>query len=106
MEMQSRRISISNYDTPVKDFEEIAEKYGLEVEKGETSVWIELNVPEARTEITWFRENENMKTWTITLQTSLNKHILYDELLKLVEKLKITGFHIHNFEIEGEELEV
>lgn len=41
-----------------------------------------------------------MKTWTITLQTDLDKETLYDELLAMKKKLKIFGFFIDGFDIQ------
>jgi len=53
-----RKIEIYHYRTPAEEFKAIAEKYSLEVEESKGSVWVQLRIPEANTEITWFKKDE------------------------------------------------
>jgi len=44
-----------------------------------------------------------MTTWTITMQTGLNRETLYAELLALKKKLKISAFFIHGGDMPEQE---
>lgn len=59
--MKTSRIrnDIKVHDCAAEDFETIKEKYDLEVQSRNGSSWITLEIPEARTEITWFKRNED-----------------------------------------------
>lgn len=50
-----RRTQINIFGLGESEFKAIAEKYGLVIEESKGSVWMSLKVPEANTEITWYK---------------------------------------------------
>lgn len=54
------RTKVSVHGCEPEEMIAIAEKYDLEFRTGETSTWICLAIPEADTEISWFRKKSEV----------------------------------------------